>query len=89
MHNQKSVVCLHQQIRKTMTQNEKSKTPKKGLRRYFIFQFGNGKLEYFGSFDTKKSENVRIWLAENGYKGRYMWATDPIWKKVDGTNLVD
>ena len=48
-----------------------TKTPEKGYKRYNIYKVDNGILRYSGSFDTKKSENVRIWLAENGYKGRY------------------
>lgn len=87
MHNQKSFVCLHQQIRKTM-QKATTKNPKKGLKRYDIFKIENGILRYQGSFDTKNKDNVRMWLAENGYKGRYMWALSSVWDKIEGTNLI-
>ena len=65
-----------------------TKTPEKGYKRYNIFKVENGILRYSGSFDTKKSDNVRIWLAENGYKGRYMWALESVWNKIYGTNLI-
>jgi len=65
-----------------------TKTPEKGYKRYNIFKVENGILRYSGSFDTKKSDNVRIWLAENGYKGRYMWALSSVWDKIEGTNLI-
>jgi hypothetical protein len=68
--------------------NLTSTPPKKGYKRFDIFKVENSKLKYAGTYDAKKKEDVRIYLAENGFKGFYMWAIRTAWDKIDGTHLI-
>lgn len=68
--------------------NSTSTTPKKGYKRFDIFRVDNGILKYAGMFDAKKKDDVRVYLAENGFKGRYMWALRSVWDKIEGTHLI-
>lgn len=68
--------------------NSKSQTPEKGYKRFDIFRVDNGILRYAGTYDAKKKDDVRIYLAENGFKGRYMWALRSVWDNIEGTHLI-
>ena len=65
-----------------------STPPKKGYKRFDIFKVENSQLKYAGIFDAKKKDDVRVYLAENGFKGRYMWALRSVWNKIEGTHLI-
>ena len=73
--------------KKTM-RNSTSKEPKKGYKRFDIFKVDNGILNYFGTYDAKKSGEVRVYLAENGFKGRYWWAVKSVWNQIEATHLI-
>lgn len=73
---------------KKKMRNSTSKTPQKGYKRFDIFRVDNGILKYFGTFDAKKKDEVRVYLAEGGFKGRYMWALRSVWDNIEGTYLI-
>jgi len=48
----------------------------------------NGRFVWVARISAKNKEKVRQILAEQGYEGRFMWATQADWQKIGAGNFA-